>query len=308
MNRSLRPAAVLCLIALTPISLPAWNGTGHRAISFLAYSHLSPRAKQRVTTILKAHPDYADIFSRGTETDPVDIARNAFVTASTWPDMIRNDPRFFDKVPDGAKPLPGFPDMGRHKSWHYINTPWPSAFRSEPIDPLNALAEFRTLLSNLRKDGPVTPEDAYALPWIVHLIEDLHQPLHAVARFRKINGKTGQDLGGNLCYLAGDRNLHALWDSILGINTEDGPVARLAASLGDHQPRQKKPDLKPDTWIREGMELAGSVTYNFTESCDDREHPARLPASYRSDARRAAMQQAAMAAYRLAALLNEKFD
>ncbi|MBC8167094.1 MAG: S1/P1 nuclease, partial [Bryobacteraceae bacterium] len=222
------------------------------------------------------------------------------------PDIIKGDPRFFDTVVPGSMPLPGFPDMQRHQSWHYINVPYPQEFQSQAIDPENALAQIKTLLKTLRRDGPVTLQEAYALPWILHLVTDVHQPLHTIAKFRTVGGRAEQDKGGNACYLAEDRNLHAFWDGVLGTNFDDAPVARLAASIEDHLPRPKRLDLRPETWIREGLELAEPVVYRFDGACDDRDRPLRLSAEYKVVARRIAFGRAAMAAYRLAELLNEK--
>lgn len=302
-----RAAVVLCAMMACPPHVPAWNATGHRAISFLAYSGLYPRARERASAILKIHPDFAAILSKGVSADPVDVARNSFVTASTWPDLIRNDPRFFDKPPSSATPLPGFPDMGRHQSWHFINTPIPAEFKSQPIDPENALNQIKALSKLLRRDGPPAPEEAFALPWILHLITDVHQPLHGTTRFRKVNGTAEQDKGGNNCFVTGEGNLHSLWDGLLGSNQDEGSVARLAASLQDHQPAPKKVDTKPEVWIAESVQAATATAYNFPGSCDEKDHPLTLPADYRTNARQAAISRAALGAYRLAAVLNEKF-
>jgi hypothetical protein len=306
-----RMCALFCLSLAGSPGLFAWNATGHKAITFLAYSLLTPKARGRVDAILKAHPDYRTILAaRSTASaDAVDLAHNAFAVASTWPDIIKSDPRFSDTPVAGAPALPGFPDMLRHQNWHYINTPVPAEFEKQPIDPVNVTAELKRLLRTLKKDGVVSPEEAFALPWIMHLVTDIHQPLHTVSRFyRSTNGAVEQDKGGNACYIAEERNLHSLWDSILGVNSVENPVARQAASLQDHYPQPRKVNLKPETWIREGVAVAQTVVYDLNSDCRDKEHPAPLPQGYREKARAVAKQRAALAAYRLAALLNDKFD
>jgi hypothetical protein len=306
-----RISAVFCLLAAFAPLLSAWNAAGHRAITFLTYSQLTPKARARVDAIIRAHPDYAELYAKGVATDPVDVARNAFTAASVWSDVIKGDARFSDTLPaaPGTRVLSGFPDMLRHSNWHYINTPFQKEFDREPIDPVNALTEIKRLLKVLRKDGPVTPEEAFALPWIIHIISDVHQPLHTVSKFsRTADGRAEQDKGGNACFLAQDRNLHSLWDGILGTNMEDGAVARLAASLQDHQGEPKKLDLKPETWLREGAELSLSFVYAFPGNCGSKDNPLTLPAGYREKAHQIALQRGAMAAYRLAAVLNERLD
>src|SRR4051794_36618902 len=213
----------------------AWNATGHKSISFLTYSLLTPRSKARVNAILRLHPDYATILGAGSATDPVDIAHNAFAVAATWPDIIKSDPRFSDSGVEALKVLPGFPDMLRHQNWHYVNTPFPNEFADEAIDPVNAPTELKRLLKLLQKNDDATAEEAFALPWIIHLVTDMHQPLHTVSRFyRTSSGAVEQDKGGNGCYVEQARNLHSLWDGILGTEFDEKSVARLAASLRDH--------------------------------------------------------------------------
>jgi hypothetical protein len=119
---------------------------------------------------------------------------------------------------------------------------------------------------------------------------------------------TSHDGGGNSCSVTEDRNLHSLWDNILGTSTEDGTVARLSASLQDHQPEPKKLDLRPETWLREGAELARNFVYAFPGNCSERERPLALPADYKRKARQIALKRGALAAWRLAAILNEQFD
>src|SRR5215831_19307801 len=69
----------------------AWNATGHKAISLLAYQLLTPAVRQRIDGLLAKHPDYP----KWVEGVPADQrGRAAFLAASVWPDNIRNDPRF----------------------------------------------------------------------------------------------------------------------------------------------------------------------------------------------------------------------
>jgi hypothetical protein len=259
---------------LLPALLPAWNDAGHRTIASLAWLHLTPIAKARALEILRHHPDFATVPD--------------FVTASTWPDLIRSDPRFGASAP----PLNGFPDMDRHTAWHFINTPIPSRFAALPVDSDNAVTALRKLLPHLRPTGTVTAAEAYALPWILHIVSDLHQPLHTVTRFAFIEGKPVHDRGGNTCYVSTGRNLHSLWDG-------------LANNLEDRYPMPRRIDTDPETWVREGVAAALSHVYNFTGPCAE-SSPAKLSKAYLRKAKEVARQRAALAAYRLATILNRK--
>jgi hypothetical protein len=293
-----RLTALLCAAALSAETARAWNYTGHRAIAFLTYSLLTEKAKSRVGDLLRKHPDYLSILSRSASKRPSDIARNAFVTAATWPDMIRNDPRFSE---DGKAPVPaGFPDSMRHADWHYINMPWPSEFSSQPVPPVNAVTQVKALLREL--DGSGGP---YALPWLLHLVGDLHQPLHAMARFAVRDGKPDHDRGGNWCFVEPGRNLHAFWDGLLGRDDSEGGVARLAASLMDETPVPAKLRTKPELWVQETLDAAAAQVY-AVPPCTDKASPARLSPEYIAAAERLARRRAALAAYRTAKLLNDR--
>jgi hypothetical protein len=271
-------------------------------MAFLAYSLLTPEARQRIDQILRAHPDYVPILSKGASDAPWDVSRNAFVTASVWPDVIRNDPRFSD---DGkSAPAGGFSDSGRHADWHYINIPWPDEFSNQPVPSVNAVTRLKALLKKLEPSGPVDSGMAYALPWVLHIVTDLHQPLHAVTRFAEVGGKPEHDKGGNWCYVEPGRNLHSFWDGVLGRDDSENAVARLAASLMDETPRPTKLNIKPETWLAEAMALA-PIVYGFND-CSKKGEPALLSPEYREKARRIARARAALGAYRLARVLNSR--
>jgi len=167
---------------------------------------------------------------------------------------------------------------------------------------------LRVLIETLGKSGPATREQAFALPWVLHIVTDLHQPLHSVSRFRRVSGRPESDKGGNLCFVTGAPNLHVLWDDLLGHSVDEGSIARLAASLEDHQPEPRKLDLNPEQWTSEGVRLAESVAYHFTGDCADKTHPAAIPNGYMAAARQVVIERAGTGAYRLAALLNERLS
>src|SRR5579862_2942836 len=82
------------LLAWTPAW--AWDATGHRTVALIAYQRLTPKARARVDQLIREHPDYASIFAKGAPNDPALRARDAFITAATWPDILYGDPRFYD--------------------------------------------------------------------------------------------------------------------------------------------------------------------------------------------------------------------
>jgi hypothetical protein len=288
-----------------------WNATGHRIASAIAYDHLTDKARQRADALLAAHPDYA-AWSRDAPADPQQRARAVFLAASVWPDEIRNDKRFYDDTRENARPTPllaGFPSMARHVNWHYIDVPISvDGAPSQRPEPPNALIELRRILKEINKNQQIRVE-AYDLPWLIHLEEDVHQPLHCVSRFLKSQPKG--DAGGNNVYVTPGRNLHALWDGAAGTDSSDAYVSRMAADISAQfieqngsRPRVSK---DPRKWVNEGVKLAIHDVYTFGPEAGLRDHPIGLTEEYQSNVHSLARTRVALAGFRLAAILNERF-
>jgi hypothetical protein len=281
----------------------AWNATGHRVVAAIAYDRLTPQARAQVDAFLRKHPDFAAL-----------SGREAFLAASVWPDRIKGDRRFYDDTHPDAKPTPllaGFPSMARHENWHYIDIPFsPDGTPLKPSKSPNALDQLQRILKIL---GPADAEASYDLPWLIHLTGDVHQPLHCTRRFLK--SQPDGDQGGNLVFVTlgsgAGRTLHAFWDDIVGTDTGDASVNRLADGItADYiQQHGAHPRLArdPKKWIDEGFQLAKSEVYTFGTETGSREHPVGLPAGYETNARRVARAQLAVAGFRLADALNRKF-
>lgn len=167
------------LLAL-PLSLPgataahAWGSIGHRITGAIADENLSGVARARVHQIL------------GEE----DLAQ-----AATWPDDMRSDPSdFWQKQ---ASP------------WHYVTVQGDDYRNSDTPAEGDALTALKTFTATLRNPQATLEEQRVALRFIVHIVGDLHQPLHV---------GTGTDRGGNavqVTWFGKPTNLHTVWDSSL---------------------------------------------------------------------------------------------
>lgn len=183
----------------------AWNAAGHRLVAVIAWQQLSPVARDAIGTHLARHPDHARWADKARSSDPIDL----FAEAATWPDDIRNDPRFYDEDREPATPpLPGLPDTARHKRWHYVDLDTNGRAREGEVD--NRIERLTRQLRSSRQ----TEEITYALPWLLHLVGDIHQPLHV--------GRHG-DEGGNQVEIENPFNkrlpfasLHLYWDDLPG--------------------------------------------------------------------------------------------
>lgn len=111
----------LPLMLFLPWPALAWNAAGHRLVASIAWEQLDRQTRIEVSNLLRDHPDYMRWLKRAGDDD---ADRVAFIEASTWPDDIRQDKRFYSAGVDEPTPtLPGFPDMERRRNWHYVNRP-----------------------------------------------------------------------------------------------------------------------------------------------------------------------------------------
>lgn len=194
----------LCCLLLTP-PVHAWNAAGHRLVASIAWEQLSPESQRFISEALESHPDHARWVEKARTADPLAI----FAEASTWPDDIRNDPRFYDEKREEPTPsLPGLGDTARHKRWHYVDLDHKDKVAAGEAD--RRIEQLDQLLRSTRKNEEIY----YSLPWLLHLVADIHQPFHVGHR---------DDEGGNAVEIENPFNkrlpfssLHTYWDDLPG--------------------------------------------------------------------------------------------
>ena len=205
--------------ALVPAPASAWGKTGHRVVAAIADTQLSGLARANVEEIL----------GPGESLDE----------AANWPDEMRSAPGdFWQKT---ATP------------WHYVTLNGIIYDHAPPEgDALEALGRFSKVL----RDSNASREDKQlALRFIVHLVGDLHQPLH--------NGRCC-DKGGNevkVTWFGKPTNLHAVWDSQL-VDEEQLSFTELAAKLERHISNDdviKWWDINPRDWTSESAEIRDTL-------------------------------------------------
>jgi hypothetical protein len=299
--------AALCLAPAWAPTARAWNDFGHMTVAAVAWQHLTPLARARVGVLLRLNPD----FERWLDGVPAQQQPAiAFLRAATWADTIKHEAGYLDdgERPDGpdAAANVGYRDLHEHRYWHYVDVPFSSDGTPLPGVPApNAatrIADFRQVLND-----PDAPEalKSYDLVWLLHLVGDLHQPLHAVSRFT--HQLPAGDLGGNrirLCVPPCRRELHVFWDEALGHGTPRQALA-LAAALA-RPPPQRVTDTRITDWVAESGALARRVVY--APPIGNGTGPYRLTPAYRARARQVAAQRIALAGRRLAVLLNRALD
>jgi hypothetical protein len=173
-----------------PLPALAFGPTGHRVAGLIADSQLCPRAR-----------DWLEPLLDGT----------TLANAGLWADWIRDDPAWANSRP-----------------WHYINVEdtgsLAGAARGSADNLLAALGRFEQELADQRLSRE---QRAQALRFFVHLLADVHQPLHV--------GRAG-DRGGNDLEVSWRkrerRSLHSLWDAEQLLARERLSEADLARAIG----------------------------------------------------------------------------
>ena len=278
---------------LLPNYAEAWSGPGHLAIAAEAYRELSPELKAEVFDVLKAHPDYAK-WEKAYHPNPnLDLAAYVFMKSSTWPDEIRRSGSTYD-----------------HPNWHFIDYPLvPPTFPLEPgpkpmDDVLFGVMQCEKTLS----DTNASPElRAVYLSWLVHLVGDVHQPLHCASLFTDTYPKG--DKGGNDFYVKPAQSgvrLHGIWDGLLGSSPNPRTQWNYAIQIEAKYSRTALPELikhqSPKDWSLESRELAIEKGYlrGQLQGSTNADTAPSLPPDYTKQAKQMAEKQAALAGYRLA--------
>ncbi len=313
-------AAIVIAGSLTQPAI-AWDGFGHMVVASVAYRKLDSKTRARVDALLALNP----YFSRATEW-PAQLpstvtaatrSRYIFMLAATWPDQIKSDGAYHNDgsrngdVPDGpaAAQNTGYDDFNRHKYWHFVDTPFSqdgtdvSSFVIPSPDAKTQIDAFRMVL----KSDSADPLKSYDLVWLLHLVGDVHQPLHASTRVSAALPKG--DAGGNsvpFCTATSTKcesELHAFWDNILGTGKIDS-ADKFAATV--KPPKVTKKDIA-DTqkWVDKSFQLARTAVY-VNPPLDAGDPPFRATTEYAAASKALATKQVGLAGARLAMIIKDE--
>ena len=308
-------AALLALVgalALRPAPARAWDGIGHMTIAAIAWDRLSPATRRRVVALLRAAPADAGLTQLRPSTRAPDANdRILFLRAATWADLVRDR-----AAPEGMRRQ----DRPR---WHYRDVYWradsggrPVAVTGLPVGDPGVAERIGELTRTLGDASRAPAERGIALAWLLHLVGDVHQPLHAGSRVTPATPRG--DRGGNEVRL-GRTNVHALWDDALDRSPARRPGESGGRSLGDEAQRARADgwaarlqrtfpaagfraalaDTVPTRWADAGLALAQRHAYG-----PDVVDGGPIPVGYRERLRKVSEPQVALAGYRLAALLE----
>jgi hypothetical protein len=185
MRKSLALILIFCFLGSPSFS---WGVTGHRATGWIADQYLSPKAKKKIRSLLGGE---------------------SLAIASTWMDEIRSDSTY-----------------NYTADWHWVTIEAGKTYEQSPKNPNgDVIMTLERLISELKSHKLDAKKELEAVKMIIHLVGDIHQPLHVGCC---------DDQGGNkvkVKWFRNDSNLHRVWDSEM-IDDTKLSYSELAQALG----------------------------------------------------------------------------
>jgi hypothetical protein len=261
-------------------ALFGWGPEGHHIVARLALERMTPEAKSAVQDLL------------GSED---------FVGVSTWGDEIRRQrPETYN--------------------WHFVDIPY-SEFHYDAARDCKSTPQGDCIVAELERarkeltDASLSKDQRKeSLKWIIHLMGDLHQPLHCI---------DNHDRGGNDVFVsvvgqpppqppAPRLNLHAVWDSTVLAERNPDETATLAL-LDDEYKGQRIQGAPIDfvQWAEATHQTAVEYVYTYPDFSPGTPPAAtrtvELSKDYQDKAKLAIDHQLELGGVRLASLLNAAF-
>ncbi|KPM31767.1 S1/P1 nuclease [Croceitalea dokdonensis DOKDO 023] len=237
-----------------------WSKTGHRVTGHIAQKHLSRKAERAINDLLDGH---------------------SLAFAATYADEIKADRSF-----------------SKYSAWHYVNYPMDMGYEDSEKSPYGDVVQGIEFCKKVILDGASSRKDkVFHLKMLIHLIGDMHQPMHA--------GRA-EDRGGNdiqIQWFGEGTNLHRLWDSNM-INSYGMTYYELGDELEQSVSKQERKRLQEGTiyeWVDESHTLAAQVYASVSVGED-------LRYQYGYQYNDLLFSQLQKAGFRLAKVLNELFS
>jgi hypothetical protein len=262
-------------------------------VARIAWNKLARDERDKATAILKAHPHYAE-FLEAELPQGGNVDEWVFMRAAYWPDWVRNH----------------HADEFNSPTWHYVTQyfiPLYSKVERLPGEEPNVVTQISKSITGLKADSDA--EKAIALCWVMHLIGDIHQPLHCCSLLSE-TFPTG-DKGGNMSMVRIDNGepgkLHPMWDGLLGKATAPSSINSEVAEIDKLAIDPFEVTTAPATWSEEHFALAVKYAYLSGDlrpaNSDDKPPTDAVPnvaEAYAKDAGSLARVQVAKAGARLA--------
>jgi hypothetical protein len=200
-------------LVMTTGRIEAWGSDGHEIVARIAAHHLTKNTRAAIAKLLNLDTEIPTL-----ALDPTpDALADAMAIAATWPDRI-------NKTKTGTSAW-HFIDIGLKEGQEAIAKRCGAARNCAT----GKIAEFQlSIRANKSISSQTTTFEPFEeLKFLIHLVGDIHQPLHAA---------TNQDAGGNCLETSGfdETELHAVWDTGLINEIRKAPPQRASKSPSVH--------------------------------------------------------------------------
>lgn len=243
---------------LFPSEGDRWGQIGHYVTGHIAEQHITETTAQEIRRV---------------------IGHETLASASVWMDDIRSDSHY-----------------DYTGTWHWVTIPDGMTYQESEKNPDGDIVwALETLIAELKEGGLTAKEEHDKLKMVIHMVGDIHQPLHV---------GTGEDAGGNRVQVQwmGDRsNLHRVWDSDM-INSRQMSYTEIALNIDhiDEETVRRWQSATVRDWAHESMTRRDAV-YGIPEN-------GRLSYPYRYENYHIVEERLVQAGIRLAGVLNDIYD
>ena len=253
----------LLTIGLTLCSFSAfgWGQKGHDVTVFIAENHLTPVAEAKITELLDG---------------------KSMVYWANWLDNASHTPEY-----------------AYTKTWHYKNIDDGVNYEEAPLHPDgDVVRAIYDQVSTLQNPDASKEEQQLALKILVHVMGDIHQPMHM---------GHASDLGGNrwiVNYFGRDSNLHSVWDSSVPESAHKWTYTEWNNHINRATPEEAVVILSngtPEKWGQETFEICKEVYAKTPEGT-------KISYDYVSDWTPVVENQFLKGGLRLADILNSIYD
>jgi len=171
--KRLYKALLISFLLYIPLQGFSWGMTGHRVIGQIAYSYLSPKAKQEIKAI---------------------FGNESLALSTTWADFIRSDSNYNYLSP-----------------WHYVNFAPGLDFAGfnaflKQDTAVDAYTKINVCIKELKKGTLDNTQKKLYLHMLVHMLGDVHMPYHT----GRAEDRGGNNI--HVLWYNQPTNMHAVWD------------------------------------------------------------------------------------------------
>ncbi len=218
----MKRSLITLLIGAASISAFGWGQKGHDVTACIAEKHLTPATRHAVDSILEGR---------------------SIIYWSNWLDNASHTR-----------------DYAYTKTWHYKNVDEGERYEEAQANPAgDAVTAIKAQIETLTGDKPSFEDSQLAMKILIHVVGDLHQPLHM---------GHATDLGGNrvpVKYFGRDTNLHSVWDSSIPESAHKWSYSEWQDQIDRLSPEAQAEVIAGsiDDWAKQNVALSANVYRDF---------------------------------------------